>query len=210
MPQLIPLVLLFLTFTISACSSLGGRNGGPGDPRGGQNQRGREDIEEARLGNSRTGAPSVIEQLQLQLRDTAEELKLTPRQVPLWDAYQEKISALMSDLLRIEPYHLPHQTAPQQIAQKVGTVRNRLTALEDIAEAAEKLYRSLDENQKKVADARLAQTLPTLYSGLGDGLPRNNAAPEGRGGERPSGGMGRPGGIGGGMGRFFRGDDSSK
>ena len=147
----------------------------------------------------------MLDEVLGQLRDSAEELKLTPRQVPLWGAYQDKVGALMADQMRVEAYRRPEQTAPQQIAGKVDGVRNRLAALEDIADAANKLYQSLDEAQKKVADRRLASTVPTLYSGLAGGSDRGEAAMP-RGGERNGGdGRGRSGGMGGmggGMGRF--------
>lgn len=162
---------------------------------------------EDRRGSGSGGSQSVGDQIQTQLRDTAEELKLTPKQVPLWETYQEKVGALMADMLRIEAYQRPNQTAPQAISAKVNTVRNRLTAMEDIAEAANKLYHTLDDTQKKVADRRLANTVPALYSGLNSSRGADGPAP-GRGSlggskGRPEGGMGGPGGgMGGGMGRY--------
>lgn len=190
------LLSLCLTAGVAACAGPGGRDGGPGGT-------GRGDMAERR-----GGASSPVDLVQAQLRDSAEELKLTPKQLPLWEAYQEKVGALMADLLRSETYQRPGQSAPRQIAGKVDTVRNRLAALEDIAEAANRLYDSLDAGQKAVADRRLANTVPALYSGLGGAGGRGEEPAMGGGdrggpsGRSRSGGMGGPGGMGGGLGRF--------
>jgi len=45
-------------------------------------------------------------------------------------------------------------------------VRNRLAAMEDIADAASQLYAVLSPEQRKVADDLLPTTVPALYSGL--------------------------------------------
>lgn len=182
-----------LACTLAACAPMGGGRegmpGGPGNPPGNQ--------------GSGSGAPSVVEQIREQLRDTAQVLNLSPKQAILWEAYQESVSALMADQLKLETYQARHQTALQQIDGKLTTVRNRLTAMEDVAERAAMLYQSLDETQKKTADLRLAATVPPLYSGLscqgGGNSPSERSGPGSRGGmgNPPGGGMG-----GGGMGRF--------
>jgi len=112
----------------------------------------------------------------------------------------------MSDQLKLESYQA-RLGALQQIARKVDTVRKRLTAMEDIQEAASKLYAALDDKQKLTADQLLPSTIPALYSGLGGGggggggKERSGERPGGRGG--PGGGMGGPGGgMGGGFGRM--------
>jgi hypothetical protein len=183
-PLLLASIMLF-----AACSPMNGRNGPPN----------------GNAPDAGGGGGMVVTQVQEQLVKAAEALKLTPTQAVLWDAYQEKVGALMADQLKT-PVRSLRQNAPQQIAQKVDVVRNRLTAMEDIQEAAVKLYAALDEGQKKVADQSLAQTIPALYSGLGGGGGGTQGE---RGGER-SGGRGGPGGsgapgggMGGGMGGGF-------
>lgn len=180
----LPLIVALLS--VAACAPMGDRNGPPGGPP-------------APGGCS----ASVVEQLQINLHQTADALKLTPRQAVLWDAYQEKIGALMADQMKLPSYRA-RQTAPQQVAQKVDVVRNRLAAMEEIQETADKLYAALDETQKRTADQMLAATLPALYSGLGNA---GNAPLSGdRSGERrggPGGGPGGMGGPGGGLGGGF-------
>lgn len=177
--------------SLSACAPLQGPGGPTGGPPG--------------AGGRGDEPPSAIAQLQTRLQQTAEALQLTPRQQVLWEDYQEKVGALMADQLKSPAQSASRQNALQQIARKVDVVRDRLTAMEDIQDAAGKLYAALDDTQKSSADRTLAQTMPTLYSGLPDGgqtssAPRNTERPGRRGGAGgPGGGMG---GMGGGMGRM--------
>jgi hypothetical protein len=191
MKRQLPALLAATTLILCACAPMGGRgpeNGPPGDERGGG------------------GGTSVVANIQERLRLTAEALKLTPTQLPLWDRYQEKIGALMADQMKLESYQA-RQSALQQISRRVDTVRNRLTAMEDIHESASKLYAALDNKQKQTADQMLISTVPALYSGLGSGgggSERNSERSGTRGGPGGGGGGGM-GGPGGGMGGGFGG-----
>lgn len=197
------LVLVFATvLALAACA-----------PMGGPDRRG--DMEGGPAGNGGGpvgggGAGMVVANLQQQLQQTAEALKLTPTQAVLWDHYQDKVGALMADQMKLPPYRASRQPAPQQIAQKVDIVRNRLAAMEEIQEAAGKLYAALDSQQKATADQMLPTTVPALYSGQGgsSGGERGGERTAGRGSpggggiSGPGGGMGGPGGgFGGGFGR---------
>ena len=149
--RLLPIFLLLL----GACAPLPGARGGP--PGDGGN-----------AANERPGAAttSVTDQQQTLLAETAAALELTPRQRVLWESYQQKVGALMADQLRAESPPRGRLSAPQQIDARVATVRHRLAAIEDVQQAASAIYESLDVEQKKVADQRLAVTVPQLYSGL--------------------------------------------
>jgi hypothetical protein len=180
-------VLFVLLLGLGACAPMGERGGstrGRGDERSGALQG-----ERMRPGN---GGMSAADQFRIDLQETAQALELNPKQRVLWDAYQDQIAALMNDINKIEPYHPPRQTAVQQIGRKVDLVRNRLAAIEEVQEAANRLYQSLTEDQRQIADQRLAGTLPNLYAG-----PTNDC-----GGDMPRGGSerGGRGGMGGGMG----------
>lgn len=164
-----------LALALAACSSMGERGG-----------------ERPRAGGA---AFSGIDQALLQLRDAAQALDLTPKQVVLWEDYQGKVGALIDDLHRIEPYRPPRQGAVRQIGAKVDQARNRLAALEEIQEAADRLYQSLDEKQRQIADQRLPGTVPALYACAAGGNAQGS-------GEMPRGGgpgRGGMGGAGGGM-----------
>lgn len=185
------LLATVVAVSISAC---GTPMGGPGGrPAGGQ--------AEDERGVGRGVCRSPIDQLQEQLAETALALKLTPRQVVLWEAYQAGVRRLMADQVKREIYALASRSALNQINGKVDVVRNRLAAMEEVAELATALYQALDGEQQRVADQRLAGTVPALYSGLS--CQGGDAVRSGERGGPGQGGRGGPGGMGGGgMGRF--------
>lgn len=136
----------------------------------------------------------TITHMQEQLHALEESLKLNPKQLPFWNAYQDRLSALIADQMRLSPYR-SRQDAIQLIAQKVDTVRNRLAAMEDVQEAAAALYAALDDGQKKVADRLLAPTVPALNAGISCESPRNAE----RNSQQMDHRQGGPGGMHGGM-----------
>jgi LTXXQ motif family protein len=176
-------VCLTLALGAVACAPAGRM--GPGGEAGG-----RDGLRHARMpGNG----------MQIRLRDTALQLKLTPQQVPLWNEYERKVSLLLSDMLRAQPEPPPNLSAMQEIGRKVDIARDRLAAMEDVADAAARLYGSLSAEQKKVADLRLAATVPSGDAGLDDGYgDADTDSP------RPAGDGGRAGRAGGGVGRHGR------
>lgn len=181
--------LTLLAMALAACS---------GPPRDHGNMPGGSDMprESAR---SMISCQSVTAPLQTQLQETAMALMLTPRQVVLWNSYQESVSALMADQMKTSLYQSTARSALAQIQARIDTASNRLAALEQIADQARILYQSLDASQQKIADQRLAGTLPALHTGL-DCQNRTDADRETRRDTSPGG---RPGpGMGGGMGRF--------
>jgi hypothetical protein len=115
-----------------------------------------------------------------QLARVSRALKLTPAQAALWQAYEDSVLELLSDLNRTATTP-PGEDAVHQIDRKVDTVRNRLAALEDLSDAAKKLYASLSGEQKELADRMLPGTVPALYSGQpvstrGEGRPPGERA----------------------------------
>ena len=100
---------------------------------------------------------SANDQVRMQITHTRLALKLTPEQTPLFETYQAKVLALL-DSGGATP--ASQDSAPQQIDLKVDATRHRVTALEDIAQAAKKLYEVLTEEQKKIADQMLPGTVP--------------------------------------------------
>ncbi len=120
--------------------------------------------------------------LQAQLSDVEQRLSLSARQQVLWESYREAIGALMADQYRMDPRPVTRVDAVKQIQRKVDVVRNRLSAMEDIAEAASALYEGLDPDQRKTADRLLPGTVPALYSGLAtNGGGSGPGSAEGRG-----------------------------
>jgi len=119
---------------------------------------------------------SANDQIRLQLTDVRLALKLAPEQAAAWQSYENKVLELLDDLSRGMAPPAPGESAPKQIERRLDVARNRMTAMEELSEAATKLYAGLTEEQKGVADRMLAGTVPVLYSGTptasrGDGRP---------------------------------------
>jgi hypothetical protein len=101
-----------------------------------------------------------------QLARVSRALKLTPAQAALWQAYEDSVLELLSDLGRTATVP-PGEDAVHQIDRKVDTVRNRLAALEDLSDAAKKLYASLSGEQRELADRMLYSGQPVPSRGEG-------------------------------------------
>ena len=89
-----------------------------------------------------------------------EDLKLVPEQQPLFDAYAETVRGLANDVVRERQRQSAAKAASvsllERIDRNVDALRNRLTAVEDIAQAAKALYARLNPEQQRAADPRLA------------------------------------------------------
>ena len=116
--------------------------------------------------------------LQMNITRLRDDLKLTKAQQILFDAYVDKITTLGDDIQRSQvtlrsPKNV-ELASPQQFGQMIDLARNRLTAIEDIAEAGTILFESLSAEQKEIANRRLAALVTPLLAGgpmLGMGDP---------------------------------------
>lgn len=135
-----------------ALAQFGGRRGG-----GDGNRRGGADREASEATRMDPG-----DQVRMQIAQVRATLKLSPEQAPLWQAYEDRLLALLDDLSRgfSAP---PGEGALKQIDRRVDVARNRLAALEDISDAARRLYGGLSAEQQQTADRMLPGTLPALY-----------------------------------------------
>ncbi len=122
--------------------------------------------------------PNLADDISMQMDKVATQLKLTPAQAPLWASYRDQVFAFVSDQMRVPRTSAASQgNAKQQIDRKLDTARNLVTALEDVAKAANRLYDGLDTEQQRLADELLVTTLPSAHSGArptarSDGAPR--------------------------------------
>jgi LTXXQ motif family protein len=164
------LALVVLVVAADAEAQFGGMGGRRGGMRGGD--AGRTQSAERR---------EPIDRLQLVLEELRADLRLSSEQAPRWDAYRQKVEALAGDISRERRRTAPPDKldAVQQLNRLVDSQRNRLAAMEDIAQVASALYASLTPEQKELADLRLANVVSTLgpepdnsASGRGAGLPR--------------------------------------
>lgn len=103
-------------------------------------------------------AADIAEQARIQLRDLEEDLRLTQAQRIAWVAFADKVQKLADDVIRARnAVRFPKGAAPEQLEFVADTLRNRLTAIEDIVEAGKSCYAGLTPEQKTIADGRLAR-----------------------------------------------------
>jgi hypothetical protein len=167
----------------AACAQFpGGGTGGarPGKPGGGQ----------AGGGEARKEMQAVAgEQAQAQLLELEEDLRLAPAQRVAWSAYSNKVRQLADDVIRNRnALRFPKGPAPEQLDFVTETLRNRLTAVEDIMDAGKALYTVLTPAQRSIADDRLARIAIPLIAPMASiqgGGPRG--VPPGDGPQAPRG-----------------------
>ena len=105
------------------------------------------------------------------LDETLEQLRLLPGQRDAWARYADRVTALAADFRRsADPARLEGKPAPRQLDALADAARNRLAAVEDVAEAGKALYDALTEEQRALADGRLARiALPLVEPGPASG-----------------------------------------
>jgi hypothetical protein len=124
-------------------------------------------------GREKAGGREPVNPIEVTLHEFHEDLKLSPGQEAAWEAYVERIRALMSDIAR---ERVQRDKAPIGVLQRLDRVvdmaRDRLTAVEDIAISAKALYAQLTPEQQRVADPRLANIMAIpLAAGVARGAP---------------------------------------
>lgn len=132
----------------------GGGRGGMGGGTGGNASRSGGEM------RSGTGARSMdpAQELSFQLVELEEDLKLAADQRKLYAAYADKLRQLADDMSRNRArLRYASGSASQQFDVLADSLRNKLTAYEDIADAGKALYGSLDSTQREIADRRLAR-----------------------------------------------------
>ena len=147
--------LLMLAVGTSALAQFGGSRRGSADSGGSSRSKsGGDDL-------SGVTRMSANDQIRMQLTSARLALKLTPEQNPLFQAYENRVIDLLSDLGRGADTPQGEETL-RLIDRRVDQARNRLTAAEEIADAARKLYAVLTPEQKEAADRTLPGTVPSL------------------------------------------------
>ena len=145
----------------------------------------------SRRGNGRDGVvdrsaklqekpENSVDQLALILAELQQDLKLTADQQAAWDAYARNVEALASDVARERDRtkEVMQKKVLQRLDHAVDVARNRLTAVEDIAAAAKKLYAGLTPEQQSMADPRLATAIAAASGSASSGIQLGR--PEGR------------------------------
>jgi len=111
-----------------------------------------------------------------------EDLLLRPEQQNAWRNYRDRVVKLAEDAQRSARTALGGEmTAPQRLDRISDIARDRLTAIEDIADAGKQLYATLTPIQQALADRRLAAPALALV-----GVEPHSAPPRaGTGGKFP-------------------------
>jgi hypothetical protein len=161
---LMALVAIALVFGATrSFAQFGGSRGGMGGMTGGSRGGGsRDQNKQDNRNNSQTQqAVDSYEQTEYRLQLMEEDIHLQPDQRPLWDSFSSKVRAYASDLARARarertpPADTGNASGIHFVEQTADSARNRATALDDIAMAAQALYDKLAPTQKVVADARI-------------------------------------------------------
>src|SRR5437879_9968313 len=120
-----------------------------------------------------------IDQLALILAQLQEDLKLTADQRAGWDTYARNLEALASDVARerSRTKEVMQMKVLQRLDHIVDVARNRLTAVEDIAVAAKKLYAGHTAEQQWLGEPTSATAIAaaaasgSATSGIRPGTP---------------------------------------
>lgn len=122
---------------------------------------------------------AVADQVQVQLGELEEDLRLNSAQRRLWTVYADRVQKLAGDVARDrDKLRFPKGTAEEQFDFVADRARDRLTAIEDISDAGKQLYASLSPAQRDVADRRLVRLTVPLVT---------NVQAAGAGGRAPAG-----------------------
>jgi parvulin-like peptidyl-prolyl isomerase len=132
-------------------------------------------------GREKGGGQEPVNPIEVTLHEFHEDLKLSAGQEPAWDAYVERIRALMSDIARENVQSAKAQTGVlQRVDRIVDVARDRLTAVEDIAISAKSLYARLTPAQQQAADPRLANVIAIALAGNVARSGADRGAPAGK------------------------------
>jgi hypothetical protein len=132
-------------------------------------------------GREKGGAQEPVNQIEVTLHEFHEDLKLNGEQEAAWDAYVERIRALMSDIARENVQRAKAQVGVlQRVDRIVDMARDRLTAVEDIAVSAKSLYARLTPAQQQAADPRLANVIAIALAGNVSRTGADRGAPPGK------------------------------
>ncbi len=167
----------------------GGGRGGMGGGMGG-GPPGRSAADGPRAGPA-ASAGDVVAQTELNLSSLAEDLRLTSAQVNAWTRYADRLRKFADDVARNRSaLRFPQDPAPHQFDLLVGSATNRLTAIEEVADAGRKFYETLTPDQREIADRRLARIVAPLVTG---DAPPGMSGTGGAGSAAPRGGGTRGG-----------------
>ena len=152
--RLLLIAALLLAMAEPACSQLG--LGGGGRDANGDRRSAREGNDPRSSGIARL---SANDQIRLRLTDLRIALSLKPEQAGSWQAYDDKVVEMLSESAH-DATVSTSGNALNQIDRRVSSEQKRAAAMQQLSNAAKKLYSTLSDEQKRVADRLLPGTLP--------------------------------------------------
>jgi hypothetical protein len=152
--RLILVFLLLSSVCIQAAAQFGGMKRGGGDSGSGRSRSGGDD-------SSGVTRMSANDKIRMELTSARLAIKPTPEQNPVFQVYEDRVIGLLSDLGRGTDTSR-EEDALKLIDRRVDQARSRLAAMEEISDAAKKLYAVLTPEQKAAADRTMPGTVPTL------------------------------------------------
>ncbi|MGA2549983.1 MAG: hypothetical protein ABSF50_07525 [Burkholderiaceae bacterium] len=159
------MIALFMTQGIAgALAQVPGGGIPSGSARGMIHQS--QSLDDSKCAQAKPGS-STADRVNLELETSRTALELRSEQAPAWARFEESSKKALRDIARgLGPHDvvLSEMLGPQEIDQALDEPRNRLTALEEVADAAKQLYQVLSADQRKVADARLPKIVRLLAS----------------------------------------------
>jgi hypothetical protein len=148
------IAVLLLTAAVAGCSQLGDIVG---------TRRADEDRRTAQKSNEQranlTTRLSANDQIRLRMRDLRIALNLKPEQIGAWQAYDDKVIEILSDLAHTAGGPADGN-ALSQADQRVAAEQKRAVLMQQLSNAARKLYTTLSDEQKRTADRLLPGTIP--------------------------------------------------
>jgi len=116
-------------------------------------------------GGAPGGGGPQINQLEATLHEFETDLKLAGDQQKAWDAYADGIRALQKDVLRDRaPRAADAQLdLAKRLERAADIARDRLAAVEDIVDSAKALLKTLNPEQRTMADPRLANLIAMSF-----------------------------------------------
>ena len=181
-------ILIALTATGAAAQYPGG-GVGTGRPGGaGTGSGGKSALPQQRLPAPETGPASLADQVQIQLGELEEDLRINSSQRRLWSVFAYRVLKLAGDVTRDrDKLRFPKGTAAEQFEFVADKARDRLTAIEDIGDAGKQLYAVLSPSQREIADRRLVRLAIPLVTNVQNTTARPERDGGGSsGGSRPN------------------------
>ena len=159
--MLVPLALAVAADAMAQFGG-GGMGGMGGGMRGSRGSRDRSASPEPRQPKEAPASESGVILLEQTIEELRTDLRLQPTQIPAWEAYIARARLLASDLSRerMQSTAATQTSALKRIDRSIDAARNRLAALEEVADSAKAFYALLTPEQQMIADPRLAALVP--------------------------------------------------